>query len=65
MPIKFLLLGGFWDSLEGGVEVPILFLWAWGFFRLKVVFPASCYRAEYNSKGSKKMGFQAIQKISG
>ena len=35
MPIKFLLLeGGFWVFLEGGVEVPILFLWAWGFFRL-------------------------------
>ena len=34
MPIKFLLLGGgFWVSLGGGVEVPILFLWAWGFFR--------------------------------
>ena len=36
MPIKFLLLGGgvFWAFLErGGVEVPILFLWAWGFFR--------------------------------
>ena len=36
MPIKFLPLGGggggalvFW---KGGVEVPILFLWAWGFF---------------------------------
>ena len=35
MPIKFLLLGGgFWVFLEGGVEVPIIFLWAWGFFRL-------------------------------
>ena len=35
MPIKLLLLGGggFWAFLEGGVEVPILFLWAWGFFR--------------------------------
>ena len=36
MPIKFLLLGGgggrgFFS--KGGVEVPILFLWAWGFFR--------------------------------
>ena len=28
IPIKFLLLGGFWAFLEGGVEVPILFLWA-------------------------------------
>ena len=39
MPIKFLLLGGggSWNFLEGGVEVPILFLWAWGFFRLKEV----------------------------
>ena len=26
--------GGFWNFLEGGVEVPILFLWAWGFFRV-------------------------------
>ena len=26
--------GGSWVFLEGGVEVPILFLWAWGFFRL-------------------------------
>ena len=25
--------GGFWVFLEGGVEVPILFLWAQGFFR--------------------------------
>ena len=36
MPIKFLPLGGgggFWVFLKGGVEVPILFLWAWGFFR--------------------------------
>ena len=33
MPIKFLLLGGVVVFLEGGVEVPILFLWAWGFFR--------------------------------
>ena len=32
MPIKFLVLGGgscFFG--RGGVEVPILFLWAWGF----------------------------------
>ena len=37
MPIKFLLLGGGggWGFLEGReVEVPILFLWAWGFFRV-------------------------------
>ena len=35
MPIKFLLLGGGGVVVffEGGVEVPILFLWAWGFFR--------------------------------
>ena len=33
MPIKFLLLGGggVVGFLEGGGEVPILFLWAWGF----------------------------------
>ena len=34
MPIKFLVLGGglcFFG--RGGVEVPIIFLWAWGFFR--------------------------------
>ena len=31
MTIKFLLLGGFGVSWKGGVEVPILFLWAWGF----------------------------------
>ena len=24
--------GGCWVFLEGGVEVPVLFLWAWGFF---------------------------------
>ena len=24
--------GGFWTFLEGGVEVPFLFLWAWVFF---------------------------------
>ena len=39
MPIKFLLLsgGGCWFFFfEGGVEVPILFLWAWGFFRLSI-----------------------------
>ena len=37
MPIKFLPLSwGFWVFLEGGgVEVPILFLWGWGFFRRK------------------------------
>ena len=38
MPIKFLILEGggvvvFWKG--GGVEVPILFLRAWGFFRWK------------------------------
>ena len=38
MPIKFLLLGGGWGFLEGGVGVPILFLWAWGFFRCNAVF---------------------------
>ena len=37
MPIKFLLLGGVLGFFfEGGVEVPILFLWAWGFFRWKI-----------------------------
>ena len=25
--------GGSWFFWKGGVEVPILFLWAWGFFR--------------------------------
>ena len=35
MPIKFLLLGGVLGFLRmGGVEVPILFLWARGFFRI-------------------------------
>ena len=37
MPIKFLLLGGGGGVLgffrRGVVEVPILFLWAWRFFR--------------------------------
>ena len=34
MPIKFLVLGGgVGVFLEGGGEVPILCLWAWGFFR--------------------------------
>ena len=37
MPIKFFVLGGggscFFFGNGGGVEVPILFLWAWGFFR--------------------------------
>ena len=38
MPIKFLVLGGggavgFLQG-GGGGEVPILFLWAWGFFRV-------------------------------
>ena len=34
MPIKFPFLGGggVGVSWKGGVEVPILFLWAWGFF---------------------------------
>ena len=34
MPIKFLLLGGGGgrEFFRRGVEVPILFLWAWGFF---------------------------------
>ena len=34
MPIKFLVLGvgGLGFSLEREVEVPILFLWAWGIF---------------------------------
>ena len=36
MPINFLPLGGgCWGFLEGGVEVPILFLWAWGFSDLQ------------------------------
>ena len=38
MSIKFILLGGGGGSLgffrRGGVEVAILFLWAWGFFRM-------------------------------
>ena len=62
VPIKFLFLGGGGSSgffLEGGVEVPILFLWAWGFFRQgpqgvsrqmknssKVAIPRSWYRAQ-------------------
>ena len=34
MPVKFLPLGGGSGFFQkGGVEVPILFLWAWGFFR--------------------------------
>ena len=35
MLIKFLLLGGVLRFFRrgGGVEVPFLFLWAWGFFR--------------------------------
>ena len=36
MPIKFLVLVGDLGFLEGGVEVRILFLWAWRFFRLKL-----------------------------
>ena len=36
MPIKFLVfLGGVGSFLEWGVEVPISFLWAWGFFRFR------------------------------
>ena len=36
MPIKLLVLGGGGVGFEGGgVEVPIMFLWAWGFFRFK------------------------------
>ena len=31
MPIKFIVWGGVGGSLKGGVEVPILFLWVWGF----------------------------------
>ena len=34
--------GGFWVFLEGGVEVPILFLWAWGFFRIFAGIAANC-----------------------
>ena len=39
--------GGSWFFLEGGVEVPILFLWAWGFFRKndsESVQIVKCYR---------------------
>ena len=39
MPIKFLLLGGGGRGFffgRGGGGVPILFLWAWGFFRINV-----------------------------
>ena len=32
MSIICLLLGGFGFLGKGGVEVPILFVWAWGFF---------------------------------
>ena len=35
MPIKFLPLGGVLGFLEGGGGLPILFLWAWGFFQKK------------------------------
>ena len=40
MPIEFLVSGGGWGVgsfcwKRGGVEVPILFLWAWGFFGKK------------------------------
>ena len=31
--------GGCWGFLEGGGEVPILFLWAWGFFRFCPILP--------------------------
>ena len=50
MPIKFLVLGGgglgFFEAVGGGgVEVPIVFLWAWGFFsensRRLWLFPGS------------------------
>ena len=36
MPIKSLVLGGggaLWNFLTGGVEVAIIFLWAWAFLR--------------------------------
>ena len=43
MPIKLLVVGGGGGVLgffrRGGVEVPILFLWAWGFFRFGVNLP--------------------------
>ena len=31
MPVKFLSTGVSWVLWKGGVEVPVLFLWAWGF----------------------------------
>ena len=42
MPINFHLLGGGGRGFfgRGGVEVPILFLWAWGFFRRTLLIAA-------------------------
>ena len=38
-----LFRGGFWVFFrKGGVEVPILFLWAWGFFFRKNGYECSC-----------------------
>ena len=45
MPIKFLLLGGVLGFLGGGVEVPILFLWARGFFRKREKSAFSAFSA--------------------
>ena len=54
MPTKFLVLGGgFWSLFEGRVEVPILFLWAWGFFPIfeikfhQIYNPPKMYAVNY------------------
>ena len=59
MPIKFLILGGGLWVFGGGVEVPILFLWAGGFFRLmwgtRLVHPNLKKKAEsYKVTGARQ-----------
>ena len=47
MSIKFLVLGGICRGFVGR-EVPILLLWAWGFFRLTVCVGSSLRGQEIN-----------------
>ena len=64
MPIKFLLLGGgsgFWEG--GGVEVAILLLWAWGFFR-RMVVSADRQRGNAQSENASEKSSTILRKKS-
>ena len=55
--------GGSWVFWKGGVEVPILFLWAWGFFRFfttEATIKIDHFRKGAHSNGNTCFGQQVL-----